>query len=207
MRRLGLLATGVLLIFASSAFAQDTSRGEVSGGWRYYHATIGSFVFPVQVTRPINFEKGWYGDVAVNVSEKFAVVGEAAGTYQSDDFNQAAIVSTQESYNVRFHTFMGGIRVRAPQHEAIVPFGQILFGGEHDSSTDTRTITFSAPLTLPPSTSTREGKTSNAALALDGGVTMMLGFVGVRTSVGYARMFSAADSDAFRFSLGAAFRF
>src|SRR5688572_3211854 len=44
MRRLGLLAGGVLLLAAHSAFAQDTSKGEVSGGWRYYHATIRSSV-------------------------------------------------------------------------------------------------------------------------------------------------------------------
>ena len=39
MRQLGMLVTAVL-VSATAAFAQDTSKVEVSGGWRYYHATI-----------------------------------------------------------------------------------------------------------------------------------------------------------------------
>jgi hypothetical protein len=33
---------------------------------------------------------------------------------------------------------MGGVRVRAPQIEWFVPFGQVLFGGERDTSTHDR---------------------------------------------------------------------
>lgn len=206
MRRLGVLvAAACLLIFSTSAFAQDDSHGEFSGGWRYYHATIHSLVGTVQLTRPKNFQKGWYGDVAVNASEKFALVGEAGGTYDKDHFSQTTgPVSFDESSNIHVYTFMGGVRIRAPQNEHIVPFGQVLFGGERDTSSDQYSVTF---LPNTPSAIPRKNTSGNAALALDSGVTMMVGFVGVRASVGYVRMFSAADADAFRFSLGAAFRF
>jgi hypothetical protein len=115
--------------------------------------------------------------VAVNVSPKFALVGEA--------------------------TFMGGVRIRAPQRRAIVPFGQVLFGGEHDTSTFERTTQYSQR----PSTCRSESGSSNAVLALDSGVTMMAGVIAVRASAGYVRMFGRADAHAFRLSLGAGFRF
>ena len=204
MPRLGVLVTGVLLMVVGTASAQDTSRGEVSGGWRYYHATLSSVIRPIQVRVPTNYPKGWFADAAVNLSPKFAIVGEAGGTYFNDDFSSTTgVVSVKESLDVRFHTFMGGVRVRAPQLAWFVPFGQVLFGGEHDKSTDERTLT----ILQNTQTSHQDRSSSNAALALDSGATIALGRIGVRASVGYARLFSTADADAFRFSLGAAFRF
>jgi hypothetical protein len=100
------------------------------------------------------------------------------------------------------HAFMGGVRVRAPQNPRFVPFGQVLFGGEHNSSARELTNTFSGRT----STSLIENGSSGAALALDAGVTASA-FIGVRASVGYVRLFGDADADAFRLSLGAAFRF
>jgi hypothetical protein len=205
MRRIGLLVTGVLMV-ASSAVAQDTSRGEVSGGWRYYHATIRSVVPTFELEPTNDYPQGWYGDVALNLSPKFSLVGEVGGTYYSDELNRAStFISTRESTEVRFHTFLGGVRVRAPQNRRLVPFGQVLFGGEHDTSSRERVITFS--FTPTPSTTSSEASSSNAVLALDGGMTIMAGWLGVRSSVGYARFFSRADADAFRLSLGAAVRF
>jgi len=205
MRRLGVLVTGFLLIVAAAATAQDTSRSEFSGGWRYYHTTLHSLVRPIQVRAPKNnYPKGWYADAAVNLSPKFAIVGEAGGTYFTDDFSSTAgTVVIKESLDIKFHSFMGGARVRAPQIPWFVPFGQVLFGGEHDTSTDERTLTI-----LQNTTSNRQNlNSSNAALALDSGATIAIGRIGVRASVGYVRLFSTADADAFRLSLGAAFRF
>ena len=204
MRRLGVLVTGVLLMIAAPAFAQDTSRGEFSAGWRYYHATLSSVARPIQVQVPHNHPKGWYADASANLSPKFAIVGEAGGTYISDDFSSTTgAVSIHESFDLKFHTFMGGVRVRAPQIPWFVPFGQVLFGAERDTSTDERTLT----VFQNTSTSRQARSSSNAALGLDSGVTMSVGAIGVRASVGYVRLFSEADADAFRFSLGAAFRF
>jgi hypothetical protein len=204
MRRVELLICGVLLTDASPAFAQDESRGEVSAGWRYHHAVISSVVNPIQLPQPNDYPTGWYADVSLNVSPKFAIVGDVAGTYFKDDVSTATgVVSVQESLDVRFHTFMGGVRVRAPQNAAFVPFGQVLFGGERDESTGERSIT----VFQSTSTSRQETASSNPALALDAGATAAVGPIGVRTSVGYVRFFGEADSDAFRFSLGGVFRF
>ena len=205
MLRLGLLATGLFLVAAGTALAEDTSRAEISLGWRQYHATVNSIVRPIQLQVPDNYPKGWYADAAVNVSEKFAIVAEVGGSYLKDESNQtlAPTFSIRESLNVTYYTFMGGVRVRAPQTAWVVPFGQVLFGAIHNTITDERTITVSEN----PSTSRQEGTSSDPALALDGGVTFSAGRIGVRASVGYARFFSTANSDAFRLSLGATFRF
>jgi hypothetical protein len=204
MLRLGLLITGVVLIVSGSAFAQDESRGEFSVGWRQHHAEISSVVNTFQISQPNDYPKGWYADVAVNASEKFAIVAEAAGSYFQDEFSQTSgPVAIRESLDVTFYTFMGGVRVRAPQKASIVPFGQVLFGGVRQTSTSERTIA----VFQTPSTSSQDATSSNPALALDGGVTFARGWFGARASVGYARFFGAADSDAFRLSIGAAFRF
>ena len=204
-RRLALLAAGALLTVSSPAFAQDTSRVEISGGGRYYHATLNSIVDPFQLERPNDFPEGWYGDIAVNLSEKFAIVGEAGGNYHRDELSRpGTFLSTTESIEIRFHTFMGGVRVRAPQIEWFVPFGQVVFGGERDTSTFERTLTFP---TGQPSRSRQETDTSNPVLGLDSGVSIMVGPVGVRVSAGYVRFFRRADADALRVNLGAAVRF
>ena len=170
-----MFATGVLLIVAGPAFAQDASPAEISAGWRQHHVTITSVVRPLQVEVPNDYPKAWYADAAVNVSEKFAIVAEAAGSRFEDAFEQPSnVVSIRESLDVEFYTFMGGVRVRASQ---------------------------------TASTTRQEETSSDAALALDGGVTRAIGRIGVRASVGYARFFGTADADAFRLSLGAAFRF
>ena len=205
MRKLAVFVIGVLLMTAGPLFAEDTSRGELSGGWRYYHGTLHSVVRSFQVPIPNDLAMGWYADASINLSPKFAIVGDAGGTYFTDNFSSATgPVSIKESLDLKFHTFMGGVRVRAPQIPGFVPFGQVLFGGERDASTDERSTT----ILQNTSTFNQELGTSNAALALDGGVTMrVVGGIGARASVGYVRMFSSADADAFRFSLGGVLRF
>src|SRR5262245_37192060 len=199
MRKIGLLVIATLLI-ARPSFTQDMSRGEVSGGWRYYHATLASLSFMLDVKKPKDYPKGWYGDAAMNLSPKFALVGEAGGSYFSDDVHRpSGLVTFDESANVKFHTFMGGVRIRAPQNARIVPFGQVLFGGEHNASSDDRTLTISGR----PSTSHSETSANGAVLALDSGVTIAAGPIGVRAATGYVRFFGQPDADAFRMTLGA----
>jgi len=204
-RHVVMLTAAALLAVSSPALAQDTSRVEFSGGGCYYHATLNSLVNSFQVERPNDFPEGWYADVAVNVSEKFAIVGEAGGTYYRDEVSRAGtFVSTSELLEIRFHTFMGGVRVRAPQVRWFVPYGQVVFGGERDTSTSERTLTFQ---TGAPSTIRQETDTSNPVLGLDAGISIMAGPIGVRVAAGYVRFFSHADADALRVNLGAAVRF
>lgn len=79
-----------LPMFAGSAFAQDESRAEISAGWRDYHITLKSVVDPIELESPNDSPEGWYADVAVNLSPKFAIVGEAGGTYHNDAMDRTA---------------------------------------------------------------------------------------------------------------------
>jgi hypothetical protein len=99
---------------------------------------------------------------------------------------------------------MGGVRVRAPQIKWFVPFGQVLFGGERDTSTHDRILTFR---TGAPSLIHRDADTSNPVLGLDRGVSIMAGPIGVPVSAGYVRFLRRADADALRVNLAAAVRF
>jgi hypothetical protein len=199
-RRFGPLLAGVLLIVASPAVAQDESRGEFSVGWRYYHATISSVVDPFRVASPNDYPQGWYADVAVNLSPVFAIVGEAGGSYHSDETSRTSGTSTTtESLEVMFHTFMGGVRIRAPHVAWFVPFGQVVFGGERDTSTSVNTF--------GTTTIRTEGGSSSPVLGLDAGTTVMAGWIGVRVSAGYVRFFNNADADTLRVNVGGAFRF
>ena len=205
MRRLGVLVLGFVVIATKPASAQDTSRGEFSGGWRYYHAMLSLTKSSIPAR---DHRKGWYADAAFNVSPILAIVGEAGGSYSRRDFTSTGNgLTVTFTSDVNFYTFMGGVRLRAPQVRRLVPFGQVLFGGEHDASVNESTSTVAQRTTR----SRREGTSNSAALAFDGGATLMLGRIGVRASAGYARFFPTADFekdiDAFRFSLGAAFRF
>ena len=165
--------------------------------------------FPIGPSAVDDFSKGWYADVSGNLSPKFAVVGEVGGTYQKDASTQTqGALTNDEASDITLYTFMGRIRVRPPQNARFVPFGQVLFGAEHNASNYTRTTTIRIPnVSFPPSTITREGNASDPALALDGGVTIAVGWVGVRAQGGYVRMFKTTDADAFRFSLGGVYRF
>lgn len=102
-----------------------------------------------------------------------------------------------------FYTFMGGVGVRAPQTAWASRSVRFCSGAYATLSLNERTTT----VFQTTSTTRQEETSSDPALALDGGVTVMAGWVGVRASVGYARFFGTADADAFRLSVGAAFRF
>lgn len=204
MKRFVWLATAVLLVSASSAFADDTSKGEVSVGWRYYHGAINDTSL-LPLTPVDNFPKGWYADVSGNVSPKFAIVGEAGGTYQKA--NQTSVATTfvtiSESADVKFYTFMGGVRVRAPQNPRLVPFGQVLFGGDHVNSVNQNT----SRVFQTTNTNTITLTSSNPVLALDGGLDIVFGWLGARTTVGYSRFFKTASADELRVSIGLVYRF
>src|SRR5689334_14735169 len=152
MQRLGVLVTGVLLLTAQLTFAEDASKGEVSAGWRYYHATINSTVGLGGQNLINDFSQGWYADASGNLSPKFAVVGDVGGTYHRESTSQSqGIVTTSELTDIKLYSFMGGIRVRAPQNARFVPFGQVLVGGERNTNKYERTLTFNI-LNIPPST-------------------------------------------------------
>src|ERR1051325_3059521 len=87
MKRCGVLIVGVVLIAPGSASAQDTSRGEVSGGWRYNHAALTPTMSGIAAS---DHPRGWYADGAINVSPILAIVDEVGGFYSNRDFSNTA---------------------------------------------------------------------------------------------------------------------
>jgi len=191
MRRFAMLALGVLVITAGTAFAQD-SRGEFSAGYHALH--VGGD--PDGTT----LGKGWYADVAGNLGQYLAVVGEVAGSYKSDDESRVIQgITYTGSADLSIHTFMGGLRVRYPQNPMIVPFGQILFGGSHQKlSTELKASGAGGTLTFNDDVGDNSG-----TMALDGGVDVKFNdSVGARVSIGYMRFFADPGTNGFRVNVG-----
>ena len=207
MRSVQLVLGLMVALGSSSAAAQQVQdRVEIAGGWRFYHSQYRTPGSPfVSVVLDNDAPKGWFADTAVKLSPKFALVGEVGGTYQEASSRRTSgVITFRETADVRFHTFLGGARVLAPQHSWFVPFGQVLYGWQRDRIVTERSTSIS---NLPPSVSTFAGTTSDRVLALDGGATVGWPRFGVRASLGYARFFGAADLDALRLSVGASTRF
>ena len=192
MRRFAILALGVLLMTTGTAFAQD-SKGEFSAGYHALHVSGD----PDGVT----YGKGWYADVAGNLSQYFSVVGEVAGSYRSDDVTRT-ITGLPYTGSVDFsvHSFMGGVRLRAAGvHPNLVPFGQILFGGAHQkASTELKSSAAGGTLTFNDDVSDNSG-----TMSLDGGVDVNINrSIGARVSVGYMRFFADPGTNGFRVNVG-----
>jgi hypothetical protein len=190
--RLVALLVGLVFLPAGSALAQNQTASEFSGGWRYYHV------------EGENFAKGWYADVARDITARdavptFAIVGEAGGTYKSFDETQViGGITLRGSAEGSIHTFLGGLRVRGASRRGVVPFGQVLFGGARSKAS----VEFMASPPFNLNFSNEESST-DAAMAVDGGVHLGFeGALGVRVAVGYLRVFGDADSNALRVSAG-----
>lgn len=70
------------------------------------------------------FPGGWYFSGAGNLSQWFAVVGEASGSYRSEESTGGTLALSDKS---QIYTFMGGPRF-FHKTGRVVPFGQMLFG-------------------------------------------------------------------------------
>ena len=130
-----------------------------------------------------------------------AVVGEVAGSYRSEDAART-ISGLPYTGTVDFsvHSFMGGVRVRAEgENPYIVPFGQILFGGEHSkASTELKSTAGGGTLTFNSDDSDNSG-----TMALDGGVDLNFNkSIGARVSVGYMRFFADPGTNGLRVNIG-----
>ena len=191
MRSLALMVA-LMLLPAGTAAAQTQSRTEFSAGWRFYHV------------EGENFAKGWYADVARDITARdaiptFALVGEVGGTYKNFDETQViGGITLRGSAEGSLHTFLGGLRVRGAAGRGVVPFGQVLFGGARSKAS----VEFMASPPFNLNFSNEESST-DAAVALDGGVHLGFeGALGVRVAVGYLRVFGDSDSNALRVSAG-----
>ena len=101
--------------FANTASAQDVAKVEVSGGWNYMAVKSNAD------EDWTHFSKGWYGDVAVNLSGMWAVVGQVSGGYKT-------LPDVGGPIDVRVHPYVFGIRASARRNPKVSPFAQFLAG-------------------------------------------------------------------------------
>jgi outer membrane autotransporter protein len=188
------LSIGVVILgVAVPAAAQTAPRTEISGGYQF-------LTFSVEDEDNESMPKGWYADVAGNLTPMIGVVFQVGGNYKTFDESVTVAGGTfTASADLKVHLFLGGVRLNLRQNSAFVPYGQVLVGGANSS------VELTTTSTIPgiPSFSDEDSAT-NFALELGGGVNF--GFterMGVRFGVDYLRAFAEDDDvDAFRFHVG-----
>jgi hypothetical protein len=206
MRQLRVLSCGIFLLSVpAAAAAQNAPPVEISTGWQLlipFQELSSQFegLFPL----------GWYGDVAINLTDTISVVGDIAGSYRHIEESSPTI---EDEIDIRLYTFMGGVRFSNRSHPRIVPFGQVLFGviaGSIEGTSTFSNVDRSFVIALDRS----EEAAGTFALDLGGGVTFKIGdAIGLRISGSYLkptdRPFKpkAADAGAGGVRLGAGVAF
>jgi len=182
------LGTGLLCLlvvgFARPVAAQDAPKATISAGYNYLQAkSSGDDEFE-------KFPKGWYADVAGNVTPMVSIVGQVTGNYKTFE---------DDDFKLKIHTFMVGVRGSSTGN--VRGFGQVLIGGAKLSGETTAGTAFSASET-------------DLAYQFGGGVDVMgSGPVGFRVGLDYLRVQAKDDGDVlggdsvngFRFSVGVTF--
>jgi len=176
---LSLMVVGI----AIPAAAQDAPKAEISAGYNWLGAKQSG------EDELEKFPKGWYADVAGNVTPMISIVGQVTGNYKTFE---------DEDFKLKAHTFMFG--VRASSTGMVRGFGQFLIGAAKLNGTE-----IGGP-----------GKASETDLAyqVGGGVNIMgSGPVGARVGLDYLRVQAKDDGEllggeslnGFRFSIGVTF--
>ena len=186
----GAMALCLMIVgFAAPAAAQDTPKAEVSVGYNWLTAKESSGDDDIDDIDDewTKFPKGWYFDVAGNVSDTLSIVGQVTGNYKTFD----------DDSKINIHTFMGGVRGSSPGR--VRGFGQVLVGGVSVKAEDE----FSG----------FDESETNFGLQIGGGVNVLgSGGVGLRVGLDYLRLFAKDDSlilandvNGFRFNVGVTF--
>ena len=169
--------------FATPAAAQDTPKAEISAGYNYLQAK------QADEDEWTKFKKGWYFDVAGNLTETFSVVGQVTGNYKT--FEDPA--GFEPDFKLKLHTYMFGVRGSSPGR--VRGFGQVLIGGAN----------------LKGSAGSDSGSETDLAFQVGGGVSVLnTGNVGFRAGIDYLRVNSKDDGEilegegvnGFRFNVG-----
>jgi hypothetical protein len=170
---------------AAPAAAQDTPKAEVSVGYNWLTAKeSGDDDIDDEWEK---FPKGFYFDIAGNVSDTLSVVGQFTGNYKTFD----------DDSKLNIQTFMGGVRGSSPGR--VRGFGQVLVGGIAVKAED-EFLGF-------------DESETNFGLQIGGGVNVLgSGGVGLRVGLDYLRLFAKDDSvilfndvNGFRFNVGVTF--
>src|SRR5262245_55727761 len=120
IQKAGILVTLVCVI-ASAAFAQDSPKAEIFGGYSYANAEVS------------NISKGWNGAVAGNFTNWLGVVGDVSGHYNS----QNTVSSEGESVTnveTKIHVYTFALGPQFTMHIGrVAPFVHLLAGIAHTS--------------------------------------------------------------------------
>lgn len=186
-------------IFARPAAGQDVPKAEISGGYQLLH--LGG-------SDGETLDKGWYADLAGNLSKVVGIVFQVSGNYKTEQetvTNGGLTVSA--TVHVRTYEYMGGVRFNARPNRNVTPFGQFLVGAFHIGGEGTATATANGETLFAESSSA--GSLTDFVMQLGGGVNVMISkSVGVRAGADYQRIFdSEGGVNGFRFALGGVFAF
>jgi opacity protein-like surface antigen len=172
--------------------AQTTPRTEISGGYQFVTFSVDE--------ESESLPKGWYFDVAGNVSPMLGIVFQVGGNYKT--FEESVTLgggTFTATADLKVHEFLGGVRLSARDNPKLVPYGQLLVGGINGS------IDLTTTSTIPgvPAFS-QDDSSTNFALVLGGGVNFGVAeSVGIRFGVNYLRIFEEdAGSNVFGFHVG-----
>jgi opacity protein-like surface antigen len=178
---------------AIPAAAQNTPVVEVSGGYQALHANEENDAFSIS--------RGWYADVAYNLSNVIGIVGEIGGgskTAEESLSNEGVTVSARGDIDV--YEFMAGARLSSRRNPKAAWFGQVLVGRVRASVDATVTGT-DGTTTITESASESE---TYFGLQLGGGVNLALtDRVGLRIGVDSLRVFHEGENaNVFRLAAG-----
>ena len=160
------------------AAAQTVPRAEVSAGYQFLSATL--------ITRDESLPKGWYVDVAGNVTRVLSIVFQAGGNYKGyEETLSTGIGTVTTNVSMKVHEFLGGVRASARTKSGVSPYGQVLVGAVNHSLAFSQS--FTGPFATGPHTSNESA--TNFAFVAGGGVTVGLGrAIGVRGAVDYMQV-------------------
>lgn len=184
----------VLTTVGVPAFAQSVPKVELSGGYQFLNFSAED--------ESESMPKGWYFDVAGNLSPMLGLVFQVGGNYKTfgESVSLGGITATA-SADLSVHEFLGGVRLNARSDSAIVPFGQVLVGAVSAS------VEVSGSTTIPgmaPITFNEEDSGTDFGLEAGGGVNFALSdTLGLRVGADYLRVFADdGGANAFRFAVG-----
>jgi len=192
----GIVAGVCSWVLALPATAQ--TRGEFSAGYQLIHAAS-----DIDET----LEKGWYADVAGNLTNNVAAVFQVGGNYKTyEESETISGVVTTLSADLRIHEFMGGIRAMARPSPTVTPFVQVLVGGINTSVDVSGEVVVNGTTLLSLDES---DSSTNFGLQTGGGVNVNVSdSFGVRFGADYIRVFAEdGGANVVRVAVGAVFPF
>lgn len=179
--------SAVVLTLGTTALAaaQDFPRTEVSGGYQLLHLKDPGG------SDDQTMEKGWYADVAGNLTRNIGIVFQIGGNYKevTESFTSGG-VTIRALGDLHVHQFMGGVRVNV-RARTVVPFGEFLVGGINGSTRFEGSAVGNGQTLF--STSGSDSSTEFAVQAAGGANIMFTERVGVRGTVGYIRLFAEGE--------------